>query len=1222
MMLKFYKSTGTVSDPKIYCFYVQVSNKPSESDMKTIYALLEPNKELLNKINHTEYVEWGPRIEMVTPWCTNALNVLKKCGVNCIDRIEKSNLISKDKFKDSHVDPMTETVYPEELKTFHIRSDMVKHYNVDSIDQENDKLKLGFDKADIKFYNELFSNLGRHPTNIELYDLAQSNSEHSRHWFFRGSLIDHTGLPIKKSLFDQIKDTQKYSNNRSVVAFSDNSSALYGFDDISVFQPTADHSYRVVQKAQHPTLTAETHNFPTGIAPFPGAATGTGGRIRDGQAIGRGGYVVAGSVGYCVGDCFDSDYKEKNIRTLIEASNGASDYGNKFGEPVISGFCRSWGLTVEYEDSFTERREWVKPIMFSSGVGLIDGDMIKKKDPKVGMYVAKLGGPAYKIGIGGGAASSRGQDTRNNQEDFNAVQRGDPQMENRLNRVVRACLELGEKNPIQSIHDQGAGGTANVTKEIVYPAGADIYLGNIPLGDKTMSALEIWVSEYQEQDTILVLKEDVEILKSIAKRENLEIAIIGEIRDNGHIQVFDRDGITKVVDLPLSPVLGDGMPQKEYKLERISRVPISKDISQISFVQKLYTVLRQPSVGSKRFLTNKVDRSVTGLISQQQCIGPLHTPLSNFSSVAHSYYGYSGTVSAIGEQPIKALINPAAMGRLAIGEMLTNMIFSHITALKDIRCSGNWMWPNASPDEKDALYQACTAMCEITNYFGFAFDGGKDSLSMSYTDHKNKKTIKCPQSLVITGYAPTYDVRKKVTPDFKKPGSYIVFVDLSGGQMRMGASTLYTSHSFLGSNSPDINDPRVVVDCWNIVQQLVDQEMILSGHDRSDGGLITSLLESAFSGNLGLIVDLSHLMVKNYTDFLFNEELGIIMEIAEDRVYEIIKLFNGIAPIHIVGRTVKEDTIKIPELDFENKMSVLRDVWEEPSYQFDLYQTNESCCHSEYTNMARRKTVKYRNGPKLNLSIPKDIRRHKIAIIREEGTNGDRELGAAFHMAGFDVFDICINDLIQDDNLQLDSFRGIAFAGGFSYADVFGAGRGWYQVIKNNKKLDYEFDRFYQRTDTFSIGICNGCQLMSLLGWIPGFKMETNSSGRFESRFPHLLVNKSNSIMLKGVEETLLGMWVAHGEGRFVLTEDIDESMIPLQYTDDDGVPTEEYPFNPNGSPRGVAGLVSKNGRHLAMMPHPERCFLDWQLPYSQYTGKNYTAWFALFLNAYEWCCN
>lgn len=1270
-----------------FCFYIQSDRELNNNEKRILQWLLAETFEhhnlseqpFLTEDDYSILIEVGPRMNFTTSWSTNAVSICHTCGITAITRIERSRryrfFISKrlsQSDRDEILsrilplihDRMTECPYPERLTTFEtgIRPEPVytvplREEGKEALRRINRQMGLGFDEWDIDYYYNLFvEEIGRNPTNVECFDLSQSNSEHSRHWFFKGRLLID-GVEVQETLMDIVKEPLKYSNPNSIIAFKDNSSAIKGFE-IETIIPSlsgSPSSFARKRKKYHIIFTAETHNFPTGVAPFPGAETGTGGRIRDVHATGRGSLVIAGTAAYSVGNLQIPGYKQpweeefhypSNLATPlqieIEASNGASDYGNKFGEPIIQGFTRSFGLRLP--DG--ERYEWVKPIMFTGGVGQIDDLHIEKGEPEKGMLVVKIGGPAYRIGIGGGAASSMIQGENIEELDFSAVQRGDAEMEQKLNRVIRACVELQHGNPIISIHDQGAGGNSNVVKEIIYPAGARIDIRKVILGDQTLSVLEIWGAEYQENDAILIKPESLELFTELCEREKVSFSVIGEVTGDGYVIVYDSTDGSTPVNLQLEKVLGK-MSQKAFELKTIKRklLPLKLPES-LTIRDALERVLRLLSVGSKRFLTNKVDRSVTGLIVQQQCVGPLQLTLSDVAVVAQSHFGTTGAAISIGEQPIKGLINPSAMARLTVGEALTNIVWARITALEDIKCSGNWMWAPKLPGEGVRLYEASTALRDVMKALGIAIDGGKDSLSMAAlvrAPSGDTEIVKSPGTLVISAYAACPDINKVATPDIKSPGeSKLLYIDLGSGKYRTGGSALAQVYKQIGDESPDLDDTDLFKRAFRAVQALIDEGLVRSGHDRSDGGLVTTLLEMAFSGNCGLDIDLkSH--IEDPIRLLFSEELGLVMEyLIEDEHIVVERLKNYGIPYEIIGftRVEKEINIKVNGVTvLKEEMPVLREIWEETSYQLDRLQANPECVDEE------RRTNRDRKAPPYTISfepietpfeiLMKEVK-PRVAILREEGSNGDREMASAFYHAGFDAWDITMTDLLNR-RVSLNEFKGVAFVGGFSYADVLGSAKGWAGGIRFHTALYNEFEEFYYRNDTFSLGVCNGCQLMALLGWVPWRGIEDvrqprfiqNLSGRFESRFSTIRVFESPAIMLKGMEGSVLGVWVAHGEGRVYFPDEnikkevIDKGLAPLRYVDDEGRPTETYPLNPNGSIEGITALCSSDGRHLAMMPHPERTFLKWQwvwMPEEWKKQLRASPWLRLFQNAFHWC--
>lgn len=1264
-----------------WCYNILFSSIPSAEDWGIIEWLCAETFELENfrgfsLLKSENIVEIGPRLNFATAWNTNALSILLSCGILKVTRIERSRRYVLPKpmsgaelyaYITEHCgyDRMTEMVYEKPLTTFETGIIPEAVYTIPLIEEGLDVLVKEFgiamDAHDRQLYYDYFVvKCGRNPTIVEMKDLLNSNAEHSRHKFFYGlQVINSERMP--ETLMDIVKSTLKANPANSRLAFCDNSSVIAGGIIRTIIPGRPGHSsFKMVDGMKDILFTAETHNFPSGIAPFPGAETGTGGRIRDVQATGRGGEVIAGTVAYCVGNLripgYDLPWEDDSfiypgslaspLQILIQASNGASCYGNEFGEPVIQGFARSFGLRLPSG----ERREWLKPIMFTGGIGQIDASHLYKKEAAEGMLIIQIGGPAYRVGFSGGLASSMLQGENKEELDFNAVQRGDAEMEQKMNRVVRTCIEMGLQNPIISIHDQGAGGPANVLKELVEKAGGKVYLRKINAGDLTLSTLEIWVCEYQERNGLLIYPEQLEMFKEICEREKVPCEVLGEVTGDGMFTVIDERDNSTPVHLHLADVLGN-MPQKTFtdtrEPEVLNPLVLPEDFSVKGALER---VLRLVSVGSKRFLTNKVDRSVTGLIAQQQCVGPLQLPLSDVAIIAQSHFPnyegrYAGAAIAIGEKPISGLVNPAAQGRLSVAEMITNIMCARITGLSHIKCSGNWMSAPKLPGEGAKLYDAAVAMRDLMVKLGMAIDGGKDSLSMAtkvpLPDGKIE-IVKSPGQLVISGYVTMSDITKVVTPDIKHPGSTrLIYVDLAKGKRRLGGSALAHVYGQIGNECPDVEDIGLLKRAFNAVQMLIDREFIYAYHDISDGGLIVTLLEMAFAGNCGVYI------TSKISEELFAEEAGFVIECPWD-IKEVREVFQKLeVPFDILGFTQKEKKIEIHEatsamkggVDFQEDMIKLRHIWEETSYQLECRQMNPRKADEERRNIEHWSGAKYQLSFKTT-SAPDNwfygqTKKPKVAIIREEGSNGDREMASAFFMAGFEPWDVTMTDLLSG-RITLEQFRGVVFAGGFSYADVMDSAKGWAGTIMFNKNIFEQFEAFYKRADTFSLGVCNGCQLMALLGWAPfkGLDDKTrprfiqNDSRRFESRWSLVKILKSPAIMLRGMEDSVLGVWVAHGEGQahfpdmFYLDEVEDCNLAPIRYADDGGFVTEDYPFNPNGSIRGIAALCSEDGRHLEMMPHPERAFLKWQWPYRtpEIDALPASPWLKMFQNAREWC--
>ena len=1259
-----------------YCYYIETLSPLTGKELEILTWLIAETfqKENFgvrsyNNNSSGKIIEIGPRLNFETAFSTNAVAICHTCGLEKISRIELSRrhvLKSKadiQQFIRTHHDRMTECVYDKPLNTFEIGIEPEKVYpvplmeeGVEALEKFNIKMGLGMDEWDIKFYYNLFINtIGRNPTNVECFQLGQANSEHSRHWFFKGKLIID-GKEISKSLLQIIKSSLVSNPSNSIIAFKDNSSGITGYTVSTIIPkyPGTLSPFYMQDCTYHFIFTAETHNFPSGVAPFPGAETGTGGRIRDVQATGRGGLVVAGTAGYCTGNLNIPGYQipgeeskynyPSNLATplkiMIRESDGASDYGNKFGEPVIQGFTRTFGLKLPGG----ERREWVKPIMFTGGIGQIDHRHVKKEEPVSGMKIVQVGGPAYRIGIGGGAASSMVQGENREELDFNAVQRGNAQMEQKMNRVIRACIEMGDENPIMSVHDQGAGGPCNVLTELVEPAGGKIEIRYIQVGDKTMSVLEIWGAEYQERNAFLIKPADLSEFEAICRREKVNCEVLGYITGDGRIVVNDKweqsstIGFTPV-DLSLEEILS-GIPRKTFELKSISRklepLQLPEDISAEKGLKLIFSL---PSVGSKGFLVRKVDRSVTGLIARQQCCGPLQLPVSDVSVIAQSHFGFTGAAIAIGEQPIKTMVDPRAGARMAVGEALTNMVWALISDLENIKCSVNWMWAAKLPGGGAALYEAADALSKLMIEIGIAADGGKDSLSMAA--QVEDEIVKAPGQVAISAYASMPDITKVVTPDIKRPGeSRLIFIDLAPGKERLGGSALAQTLGQIGDDCPDVENPFLLAGAFKAVQSMIKEDLILAGHDRSDGGLMTTIVEMALAGNCGMTVKLP--VEGDAISQLFSEELGLVLEYLprlEAKITDILGKFN--VPFLILGDTKKEGRVVIRrgnETEMDADINTLLTWWESTSDELEKHQMNPEV--AEKQSKAHK-----RSGPSYHLSFKpestspgllKRAKKPKVAIIREEGSNGDREMTSAFFAAGFEPWDVTMTDLLKED-VTLDNFRGAVFVGGFTYADVLDSAKGWAGIIRLSPRLREMFDSFYKRPDTFSLGVCNGCQLMTLIGWVPWKDIDeaiqprfiSNPSGRFESRWATVKILKSPSIMLKGMENSILGIWVAHREGHLhcpdarTLSNISDSNLAPIVFVDDRGNPTEKYPFNPNSSPCGFTALCSTDGRHLAMMPHPERAFLLWQWPWMPYRWKSdlkVSPWLKMFQNAREWC--
>lgn len=1267
-----------VSDSLEWIFYIEASQPLSEGDLSKLVWLVgetfEPGKTGFKTfLNYPGSIDIGPRRAIETPFSSNALSICKAIDIPNVTRVEQikrrypDKSLGRDEFLKMHLDRMTEEVYPSNFNSFAtgIVPEPVKVVDlmgrgIDALRECNDALGLGMDSPDMEYYLDLFVNqLQRNPTDVELLQLGNANSDHSRHWLFKGQIIID-GIPMERTLLQVVQaPLQRLANQTATLkAFNDNSGVLRGFEVnmLVPFIPGTSSSFELRPCFIHITATAETHNHPTGVEAFAGAQTGAGGRIRDNVAVGRGGILGVGVAGYFVGNLFIPGFnisgenvgKDKPskyaspLEILIRGSDGISSYGNEIGEPLTLGFCRTFGQMVG-----DEWREARKPILYSGGIGHVDDRHLQKEAPQIGMHIVAIGGPAYPIGVGGGSASSMisGQNTED--LDFNSVQRGNAEMENRANRVIRTCMEMGDTNPISSIQDQGAGGSSNVLTELLEPLGGKINIRGITLGDETMSVREIWSAEFQERYGLLIRPDRLRVFQQICERERVNCEVLGCIDGSGKIVVEDPTTGETPVDLNLEQILTN-LPQKTYVSERkkdrgLKPLSIPEDLG---IEEAIDMVFGLPQVGSKGHLVHKVDRSVTGCVVRQQCCGMAQIPIADNSVNVPSLFATSGSVGALGEQPNLMLINPVAGARMAVAEMITNMVSVRVTDVGDIRCRANWMWPAKLPYECADLYDAAVSMSDFMIGFGIAIEGGKDSSALAAK--VCGEMVKTPGCLVILGFAPVPDITKVITPDIKKPGnSFLALIDLGLGKNRLGGSSFAQALNQLGDECPDI-DPVLLKRAFLAVQKMIDEEAVLAVHDRSGGGFITSVAEMCMASGCGFNVDVFNESM--WQSELFNEEAGWVLEVdrttsAPTRVVEICREFD--IPVAFVGITRRDFACMISGRSclWKRTISEVRTKWERTSNKLQELQKNPQCALEEAkgqgarlpsidSHPAYRLTFDPESSPNIILKSPP-----RVAILREEGTNGDREMTAAFYMAGFAPIDVLMNDLLseKDDEWDnFDSFRGIVFPGGFSFKDVFGSAKGWAGTILFNERLSKMFDDFRSREDTFSFGPCNGCQFMSLLGWVPWKGIQSskqprfvqNESGRFESRWSQVEILPSPAMMLEGMEGSRLGIWTAHGEGRMVCPDsEIEqrvkvEGLAPIVYINPYGDPTDEYPYNPNGSPGGVTALCSADGRHLAMMPHPERCFLKWQQPWmpSDWKDLKSSPWMRMFQNARSWC--
>ena len=1240
------------------CFYVETILGMTADELTRLrWLIAETFEPLLVSVNPPCFgdstLEIGPRINVETPFSTNAVAICRAMGLDKVVRIERSTLYSlagatQEEILAKHLDPMTQAVYPQDgimsfdsgLTPAEVQIVPVLEKEEAAIRAMNEKYGLGMDDWDIEYYTKLFLRLKRNSNDVESVQIGNANSNHSRHWDFKARLVID-GAEKPESLLDIVRAPLLAvpSQNISVLAFNDNVGALHGFR-VPVFVPQKPGSpslFKIVWRVLHPTATAETHNHPTLISPYGGQATKTGGRLRDNNAGGRGSRTGMGIDGECVGNLHipgypiagevvggeSSDKYAPPLRVLLEGVAGWTQYGNQYGEPTTGGFTRAFGQIVS-----GQRREFIKPVAYGGGVGHVDGEHTKKNVPQEGMLIVAIGGPAYDIGFCGGSASSMGQGENDAGRDFKSVQRGDGEMGNKAARPIWACVEMGDENPLESVHDQGAGGPSNVLTELMEMVGGRVDIRKIVLGDKTMAVLSIWSSEYQERYGVLIRPEKLGLFQGICERERVNCEVLGKITGDGHVTVIDSQKNTTLVHLPLQDILGK-LPQKTFRSDHLlRRFNPPKMPEDLTLTKAIEIVFQQLSVGSKGFIVHQVDRSVGGLVAQQQCCGVSQLPIGDVQVLADGYFGLTGVASAVGEQPLKMLINPAAGARMSLGEMLTNMMAAGGFDIAGVRCRANWMWPAKMPGEGALVYDAAIAMRDEMIAFWTACDGGKDSFSMVAT--VNGELVKSPGQLVILGYASMPDITKVLTPDIKAPGqSFLGLIDLGLGKNRLGGSALLQALNQLGDETPDC-DSGLLKATWKAIRTLHNGGAILSLHDRSDGGLATAVIEMCLGGSCGFVGGRQFSIAT-----LFSEELGLVVEYNQkdwaliDRVLEL----NGAPTMTFLGKTTADGN---PHA-FGIELPTLRRWWEATSRQLEKLQTSNGVANEEFAGYQNLQKPVYSLSftPKATVIDEDFDLRPRVAVVREEGTNGDREMAAAFYTAGLDPMDVTMSDLLEE-RVTLDVFRGVVFPGGFSFMDVFGSAKGWAGVIRFNPKLKGMFDQFYNRPDTFSLGVCNGCQLMALLGWVPWKGIDEtvqprfveNRSGRFESRWNRVSIQSSPAILLAGMEGSILGVHVAHGEGcakfpnQKMVSAVLEQNLAPLVYVDAKGNPTEEYPYNPNGSVSGIAALCSSDGRHLAMMPHPERAFLPWQWHYwpRAWRDAKVSPWLRLFQNAKEWC--
>lgn len=1197
-----------------------------------------------------------PRVGTISPWSSKATDIFANCNTP-VHRLERGVLFTlkgitdvSNEVKQVLHDRMTESVFNHinDAAALFVETEPKPLNSIDILGEGKAALvkansEFGFALSDeeIDYLTEAFIKLGRNPHDIELMMFAQANSEHCRHKIFGSEwTIDGEVQPL--SLFQMIKNTYKESPTDVLSAYKDNASVIVGFDT-QRFYPKKDaatghYVYKYKSQAAHILMKVETHNHPTAIAPFAGAATGSGGEIRDEGATGRGGKPKAGLTGFTVSNLnipgFEQPWEENYgkpsrmaspLQIMIEGPLGGAAFNNEFGRPALNGYFRTFEQNVN-----GEVKGFHKPIMIAGGYGNIRPDHVEKDPIQPGDLLIVLGGPAMLIGLGGGAASSVDSGTMGENLDFASVQRENPEMERRCQEVIDTCWRLEDANPIVSVHDVGAGGISNAMPELVndHELGAVLDLRKIPSLEPGMSPMEIWSNEAQERYVLAIRPSSLELFESICARERCPFAVLGEATEARHLTVEDPLFNNNAVDIPMQVILG-GTPRMSRSYESIERQGDDFDAAQVTDLKDaIYRVIKNPTVASKSFLITIGDRSITGMVARDQMVGPWQVPVADAAVTTTSLQGFTGEAMAMGERPPVALLNPAASARLAVAESISNIMSAKIDQISDIKLSANWMAAAGQKGEDQALFEGVKAIgMEMCPALGIAIPVGKDSLSMrtTWNDEGVDKSVTSPMSGVITAFAPVTDVRKTLTPELKNTDSVLVRIDLSKGQFRLGGSILAQVYKAIGSVTPDVDNFDEFKAFFALIQDWNNRGLIQAYHDIGDGGLLATVAEMMFASRLGVALEDQSVAA------LFAEEIGAVLQISKadwaDLATEVAASTLKDA-ISVVGTVNNTDQLAVNGLVLER--ADLQTAWSEVSHQIQRLRDNSETADQEFALITDKNHKGLIAQPTFDLNEPVEApyintRRPNMVILREQGVNGHVEMAAAFDKVGFNTVDVHMSDLLAG-RVDLDDFEGLVACGGFSYGDVLGAGGGWAKSVLFNSKLRDQFEKFFNRQETFSLGICNGCQMLSQLApLIPGAeawpRFHRNTSEVFEARSVNVRVEKSNSVLLQDMEGSILPIAVAHGEGRVVAPEANLAALnagnqVILRYVDSHGNATQHYPMNPNGSPEGISGVTSKDGRATIMMPHPERNFRALQHSWKPEEWTEDGAWLRMFRNA------
>ncbi len=1215
-----------------------------------------------------------PRFGTISPWSTKASDIVAHCGLSKIARVERGIgfYIDSDSALDQSAldtiallihDPMTESVvsdinqaqglFRDELPKPLFEVPLLSE-GKGALEAANAELGLALSHDEIDYLVEQYQMLEKNPTDVELMMFAQVNSEHCRHKIFNADWIVD-GESKEHSLFRMIRETHMQNSKGTLVAYSDNSSVLAGSKGERFFPNPENKEYSGHEENIHILCKVETHNHPTAISPFPGAATGSGGEIRDEGATGRGSKPKAGLSGYSVSNLRLPNAPQpwegpeakpariaSPLQIMLEGPIGGAAFNNEFGRPNISGYFRTYEQAIADIDDV---RGYHKPIMLAGGLGNIREQHVEKNIIPDGSYIVVLGGPAMLIGLGGGAASSVASGQSSEQLDFASVQRGNPEMERRCQEVIDSCWAMDDQNPIISIHDIGAGGLCNALPELVGDAGkgGKFNLRDVLNDEPGMSPMQIWCNEAQERYTLAVAPERIEEFMAICARERCLYCVVGTATDDQVLVLEDShfdDGTERQktpIDLPMETLFGKP-PKMLRDVSSVDRNAPELDFSGISVEQAVERVLACPTVADKTFLITIGDRSVTGMIARDQMVGPWQVPVADVAVTTSAYTGKTGEAMAMGERTPLASVNAPASGRMAIGECLTNLAAANIRDLSEVKLSANWMAAAGHEGDDAALYDTVKAVgMELCPELGIAIPVGKDSMSMKSVwqdENGASRSVTSPVSCVITAFAPVDNVDLTLTPELDtRIDSDLLLLDLSGGQQRLACSVLAQVYNQVGTQTPDVDDSALLKNGFLAVQELISQGLLKAYHDRSDGGLLAAVVEMAFASRCGLELDISSNADALAT--LFNEELGVVFQVSkQDRVRfdEIISKFELSEHVHVLGKPVSGERVEISvngEQVLDASRVALHRTWSETSYQMQSLRDNPDCAQQEYDRVldtadtGLSSTLSF--DPKQDITAPYiGGSRPRVAILREQGVNGHIEMGAAFTQSGFSAIDVTMTD-IKEQRVDLASFKGLVACGGFSYGDVLGAGEGWAKSILFNSQVRDAFEAYFEREDAFSLGICNGCQMMSnLKEIIPGAQdwphFVRNASEQFEARLVQSRVSDdTQSILMAGMQGSSMPVVVAHGEGRAEYSANSSQSNLALSYVDYKGVATEAYPANPNGSPQGIAGLSNDDGRVTIMMPHPERIFRTSTNSWSDGLWGEYGPWMRMFRNARVW---